>query len=65
MYVPIEGWVYLALDCLAVNLQVRPEQQLNLEDQAEWWRFPLLSATPKHNDDFTIQFSYRPAGRAK
>jgi hypothetical protein len=50
---------------VAANLQVRPEWHLRLEDQAEWWRFPLLSATPKRNDEFTIQLSYMPIGRAK
>jgi hypothetical protein len=50
---------------VAANLQVRPEWNLRLEDQAEWWRFPLLSATPKRNDEFTIQLTYMPVGRAK
>jgi hypothetical protein len=49
----------------AANLQLRPEWNLRLEDQAEWWRFPLLSATSKRNDEFTIQLSYTPIGRAK
>jgi len=50
---------------LAADLQVHPEWHLRLEDQAEWWRFPLLSATPKRNDEFTIQLSYTPIGRAR
>jgi hypothetical protein len=50
---------------VAANLQIRPEWHLRLEDQAEWWRFPLLSATPKRNDEFTIQLSYMPIGRVK
>ncbi len=50
---------------VAANLQIRPAWQLKLEDQAEWWRFPLLSATPQRNDAFTIQLSYMPIGRAK
>ncbi len=45
---------------MAGNLQIRPEWQLRLEDQAEWWRFPLLSATPQRNNELTIQLSYRP-----
>jgi hypothetical protein len=49
----------------AANLQIRPEWQLKLENQTEWWRFPLLSATPRRNDEFTIQLSYMPIGRAK
>jgi len=50
---------------VAANLQLRPEWYLGLEDQAEWWRFPLLSATPKRNNEFTIQLSYMPIGRVK
>jgi Capsule assembly protein Wzi len=50
---------------VAANLQIRPEWHLRLEDQAEWWHFPLLSPTPKRNDEFTIQLSYMPIGRAK
>jgi hypothetical protein len=50
---------------VAANLQLRPEWRLRLENQAEWWRFPLLSATPKRNDEFTIQLSYMPIGRTK
>jgi hypothetical protein len=49
----------------AANLQLHHEWTLRLEDQAEWWRFPLLSSTPKRNDEFTIQLSYMPTGRAK
>jgi hypothetical protein len=50
---------------LAANLQVRPEWQLRLVDQAEWWRFPLLSATSQRNNELTIQFSYSPIAEAK
>jgi Capsule assembly protein Wzi len=50
---------------VAANLHLRPEWQLRLEDQAEWWRFPLLSATPQRNNEFTIQLSYRPIARTK
>jgi hypothetical protein len=50
---------------VAANLQLCPEWHLKLEDQAEWWRFPLFSATPERNDAFTIQLSYTPLGRAK
>jgi hypothetical protein len=62
--VPIESGIYPAFDRLAANLQVRAEWQLNLEDQAECWRFPLLSATPRR-EEFTIQLAYRSVGRAK
>ena len=50
---------------VAANLQVHRDWSLKLEDQGEWWRFPLLSATPKRNNEFTIQLSYRPIGRVK
>jgi hypothetical protein len=50
---------------VAANLQIHPEWHLRLEDQAEWWRFPLLSTTPKRNNEFTLQLSYEPIGRAK
>jgi hypothetical protein len=50
---------------VAANLHLRPEWQLRLEDQAEWWRFPLLSATPQRNNELTIQLSYRPIARTK
>lgn len=50
---------------IRADLALRPEWQLQLEEQTEWWRFPLLSAQPQHNAEFTIQLSYRPIGRAK
>jgi Capsule assembly protein Wzi len=50
---------------VAANLQLRPEWQLRVEEQAEWWRFPLLSATAQHNSALTIQLSYRPAARSR
>jgi hypothetical protein len=49
---------------VAAILQIRPEWQLRLEDQAEWWRFPLLSASPQRNNEFTLELSYWPLGRA-
>jgi len=50
---------------VAVDLAIRPEWQLHLEQQTEWWRFPLLSVTPQHNAAFTLQLSYRPLGRMR
>jgi hypothetical protein len=50
---------------VAATLQLRPEWQLRLENQAEYWRFPLLSAPPQHDDAVTIQLSYRPMARAQ
>lgn len=50
---------------LAASLQIRPDWQLRLEDQAEWWRFPQLSAITQRNNELTIQLSYRPIARTK
>jgi hypothetical protein len=50
---------------VAATLQLRPEWNLRLENQAEWWRFPALSAVPQRNDAFTLQLSYRPLSRTK
>ncbi len=47
------------------NIALRPEWQLHLEEQAEWWRFPLLSAAPQRDAAFTLQLSYRPIGRTR
>lgn len=49
---------------VTADVALRPEWQLLLEEQTEWWRFPLLSSTPQHNATFTFQLSYRPQGRA-
>ena len=47
------------------DIALHPEWQLRLEEQTEWWHFPLLSATGEHNAEFTIQLTYNPLGRAK
>jgi hypothetical protein len=49
----------------AADIALHPEWQLRLEEQTEWWQFPLLSATGQRNAAFTIQLSYNPLGRAK
>jgi hypothetical protein len=46
-----------------VDIALRPEWQLLVQGQAEWWRFPLLSETPRRDAAFTIQLSYRPLVR--
>lgn len=48
-----------------VDIALRPEWQLRLEEQTEWWHFPLLSDAPQHNAAFTLQLSYRPIGRVR
>jgi hypothetical protein len=50
---------------VAANLQLRPEWQLRIEDQAEYWRFPLLSASPQHDNAIAIQLSYRPLAKGQ
>ena len=50
---------------VGANLQIRPEWQLTLQNQTEWWRFPLLAPTPQRNNEFSIQLSYQPIRRAK
>jgi hypothetical protein len=49
----------------AANISLRPEWQLRVEDQTEWWKFPLLSTTGQRNAEITIQLSYNPLGRAR
>jgi len=50
---------------VAADIALRPEWQLRVEDQTEWWRFPLLSPQPQRNNAFTLQLSYRPMGKTK
>jgi hypothetical protein len=50
---------------VAAKLPVRPEWQLPLENQAEWCRFAVLSATPQRNDTLTIQLIYRSQSRTR
>jgi hypothetical protein len=50
---------------VAANLQLRPEWQLRLQNQAEYWRFPLLSASPQRDDAITLQLSYTPQARSR
>lgn len=51
--------------CTTVDVALRPEWQLRVEEQTEWWHFPLLSASPQHNVAFTLQLSYRPIGKVR
>jgi hypothetical protein len=50
---------------VAADLALRPTWQLTAEEQTEWWRFPLLSATPQHNAAVTLQLSYRPLAKSR
>jgi hypothetical protein len=50
---------------VAANLQLRPEWQLRFENQAEYWRFPLLSASSQRDDTITIELSYRPLAKVQ
>jgi hypothetical protein len=47
------------------EVALHPEWQLRVEQQTEWWKFPLLSTTGKRNAEFTIQLSYNPLGRTR
>jgi len=47
------------------DIALHPEWQLRIEEQTEWWRFPLLSTAAQRNAEFTIQLSYRPLERTK
>jgi Capsule assembly protein Wzi len=47
----------------AADIALHPEWQLRMEEQTEWWQFPLLSTAQQHNAVFTIQLSYNPVGR--
>lgn len=49
----------------AADFSLHPEWQLRVEEQTEWWNFPLLSTTGKRNAEFTIQLSYNPLGRTR
>lgn len=48
-----------------VDIALHPEWQMGLEEQTEWWKFPLLSATGQRDAEFTIQVSYNPLGRTR
>ena len=48
-----------------VDIALRPEWQLRVEEQTEWWRIPLLFASLQHNAAFTLQLSYRPIGKVR
>jgi hypothetical protein len=49
---------------VAADIALHPEWQLRMEEQTEWWQFPLLSTTGQRDAVFTIQLSYNPLGRA-
>jgi hypothetical protein len=43
-----------------VDLALKPEWQLRVQAQAEWWHFPLLADSPQRNIASTVQLTYRP-----
>jgi hypothetical protein len=49
----------------AADIEIHPEWQLRVEEQTEWWKFPLLSTTGQRNAEFTIQLSYNPLERTR
>jgi hypothetical protein len=50
---------------ISADLALSPEWQLQIDDQAERWRFPLLAPRPQQENELTLQISYRPSGRSK
>lgn len=48
---------------ISADLALGADWQLRLQEQAEWWRFPLLVSQTQHDNTFTLQLSYRPAAR--
>ncbi|WP_370245815.1 capsule assembly Wzi family protein [Acidipila sp. EB88] len=47
------------------ELALGAEWQLHVEDQVEQWHFPQLQAQTQHNNEVTLQLSYRPSGHGK
>lgn len=50
---------------VAANLHLSSQWQLRLEDQAEYWRFPLLSTSSQRDNALTIQLSFTPIARKR
>jgi hypothetical protein len=48
-----------------VDLAVKPEWQLRLQAQTEWWHFPALADSPQRNTACTMQLTYRPQRRSQ
>lgn len=42
------------------DFALRPEWELHISAQSEWWRFPLLSASEQKDSAITLQLSYQP-----
>jgi hypothetical protein len=59
------GGGYLRDLNFVANLTIHHDWQLLLDDQVEWWQFPLLSSRPQRDNAFTLQLSYRPIGGTK
>lgn len=62
---PIASLACSVFEWLVADAALGPEWQQYLEEQTEWWRFPLLSAAPQHNTAFTLEISHRPIGRVR
>lgn len=60
----LEGGTLRDLRAVA-NIALRPEWQLRLEEQAEWWHFPLLSTSAQRDAALTIQLSFNPLWRTR
>jgi hypothetical protein len=47
------------------DLSIRPDWQLRLDAQTEWWHFPLLLSGKQHDNSVTVQLTYRPQPRTR
>jgi hypothetical protein len=50
---------------LAADLHFGSHWQLRLENQVEYWRFPLLSTSSQRDDALTIQLHFTPVARTQ
>jgi hypothetical protein len=50
---------------ISAEMALRNDWYVHVEEQSEWWHYPLLDARPRKNAEVTLQLSYRPAGGMK
>jgi hypothetical protein len=55
----LQGGFLRDLDARA-DFALRPEWEIHISAQSEWWRFPLLSVSEQKNSTFTLQLCYQP-----
>lgn len=49
----------------SAEFALRPEWEIHISAQSEWWHFPLLSATEQKDSALTLQLSYQPHWRTR